>query len=244
MDPIASLDSSGRLFERPGLGLTESGAGVPCAVSRGSTGEAQVAPPGPRGRRFRPGPPEAETQDRTVLRLEGEYWTFVYANEVFRIRDAVGLRHLAQLLWHPQREFHVLDLMRGLALAGRTRGGRLAGSDASVIDARAAAAYRHRIHELQEDLAEVEARNDLGRAGSIRGELDAILRELRHGARGRHMKLDAERARTAVTKGIKATLTRVRTAHRTLADHLDASVKRGYVCIYRPDPRCPIRWDW
>jgi hypothetical protein len=24
----------------------------------------------------------------------------------------------------------------------------------------------------------------------------------------------------------------------------DASVKRGYVCVYRPDPRSPIRWDW
>jgi hypothetical protein len=192
----------------------------------------------------RPGPTEPEAQDRTVLRLEGEYWTFAFAGDVLRIPDAVGLRHLAQLLWHPQREFHVLDLMRRLALSGRTRGGRLPGSETAGVDARATAAYRHRLRDLQEELAEAGARNDLGQTSAIRWELDAIVRELRHGARGRQMRLDAERARTAVTKAIKTTLSRVRAAHGALADHLDASVKRGYVCIYRPDPRRPIRWDW
>jgi hypothetical protein len=57
------------------------------------------------------------------------------------------------------------------------------------------------------------------------------------------MQFEAERARIAVTKGIKATLARIRAGHRALADHLDVSVKRGYVCVYRPDPRSPIRWE-
>ena len=181
--------------------------------------------------------------DRALLRLEGEYWTIIYVGRTLRLRDAVGLRHLAQLLWHPQREFHALDLMRALALAGGSRGGRLPGSDTRVIDGQAATAYRHRVRELDEELAEAETRDDLGRTDAIRRELDAILRELRHGTRGRHMKLEAERARTAVTKSIKATLARIRAAHLALADHLDTSLKRGYVCVYRPDPRSPIRWN-
>jgi len=46
-----------------------------------------------------------------------------------------------------------------------------------------------------------------------------------------------------VTKALKATLTRIRPGNPALADHLDASVKRGYVCVYLSDPRCPTRWD-
>ena len=52
-----------------------------------------------------------------------------------------------------------------------------------------------------------------------------------------------ERARVAVTKNIKAALLRIREHHPALADHLDATVRRGYACAYRPDPRVPIRWS-
>ena len=189
-------------------------------------------------------PTSVGARDRTVLRLEGEYWTIVYADQVLRIRDAVGLHHLAQLLRHPRREFHALDLMRALALSRGSRGGRPSRGSAPPVDAVATTAYRRRIRELEEELAEAEAWDDLGRTESIRRELDAILRELRHGPRGREMKLDGERARIAVTKAIKTTLAHIRKGHSDLADHLDASVKRGYVCVYRPDPRSPIRWDW
>lgn len=190
-----------------------------------------------------PTPIEADRQDRTVLRLQGEYWTIAYARQVLRLRDTAGLRHLAQLLWHPHREFHALDLMRALALAGRSPGGRPPRSDSPGVDVSAAAAYRRRIGELREDLAEAETQNDQGRIGTIRKELDAILRELRHGAPGYQMKIDAERARIAVTKALKTTLARIGAAHHALAGHLAATVKRGYVCVYRPDPRLPIRWD-
>lgn len=188
--------------------------------------------------------PSPTTPEETLLRLEGEYWTVAYGGVVVRLRDAVGIRHLAQLLWHPQREFHVLDLMRSLALAGRSREGDLRGRNASAVDARAATAYRDRLRELQEEMADAESRNDLGRSGALQEECDALLLELRHGARGRRMQLEAERARTAVTKSIKTALARIRQAHAALSDHLDASVRRGYVCVYRPDPRYPISWHW
>ena len=178
-----------------------------------------------------------------IFRLEGEYWTVVYTGQVLRIRDAVGVRHLGQLLWHPHREFHALDLMRAVAVSGQSRGGRPSRADTPDVDADAAGAYRRRVHELQEELAEAQAQADLGRTASIRRDLDAILHELRHGVLGRQIQVDAERARVAVTKAIKAALERIRRVHFVLAGHLDASVKRGYVCVYRPDPRCPIRWD-
>ena len=46
-----------------------------------------------------------------------------------------------------------------------------------------------------------------------------------------------------MTKGIKAALQRIGSANPTLAQHLDMTIKRGYVCSYNPDPRVPIAWE-
>lgn len=55
--------------------------------------------------------------------------------------------------------------------------------------------------------------------------------------------LRLERARVTVTKSIKTALERIRESSPELADHLDATIRRGYACVYRPDPRVPIRWE-
>jgi hypothetical protein len=189
-------------------------------------------------------PLDPDAGDACLFRLEGEYWTIVYDGALVRMRDATGLRHLAQLLWHPQREFHALELMRALALAGGSRGGRPPRTAVADLDGAAATAYRRRVQDLQEQLAEAESWQDLGRGAALRGEIDALLRELRQGAAGRYLRTDAERARVAVTKALKSALERIRAGHMALAGHLDAALKRGYVCVYRPDPRVPIRWAW
>jgi len=51
-----------------------------------------------------------------------------------------------------------------------------------------------------------------------------------------------ERARLAVTKAIKAALARIDAAHPELGRHLTATVRRGYACVYLPDPRSLIAW--
>lgn len=52
-----------------------------------------------------------------------------------------------------------------------------------------------------------------------------------------------EQARLAVTKGIKGALQRIATVHPALGSHLEATVRRGHVCRYLPDPRRPIVWE-
>jgi hypothetical protein len=52
----------------------------------------------------------------------------------------------------------------------------------------------------------------------------------------------AERARLAVTKGIKSTVTRIAAMHPGLGIHLAATIRCGYDCVYTPDPRSPIDW--
>jgi hypothetical protein len=49
--------------------------------------------------------------NRVELRREGEFWTLQRGGRALRLRDSVGLRHLARLVAEPGREFHVLDLI-------------------------------------------------------------------------------------------------------------------------------------
>jgi hypothetical protein len=51
-----------------------------------------------------------------------------------------------------------------------------------------------------------------------------------------------ERARSAVTKAIKAAIRRLGTYDAALGFHLGATVKTGCVCVYTPEPGRRIRW--
>jgi hypothetical protein len=51
-----------------------------------------------------------------------------------------------------------------------------------------------------------------------------------------------ERARLSVTKGVRGAIERLDGMHPVLAAHLRATIRRGYLCSYTPDPRHPIRW--
>src|SRR5271163_3215949 len=53
--------------------------------------------------------------EKGVFRNEGEYWTVGYGGKAFRLKDTKGLGYLAHLLRHPGTEFHVLDLVGGIA---------------------------------------------------------------------------------------------------------------------------------
>jgi hypothetical protein len=80
-----------------------------------------------------------------------------------------------------------------------------------------------------------QASADGGRRGSGGGEMTA--------AALASAPLQAERDRITVTKSIKAALQHIRDNNPALADHLEATIRRGYSCVYRPDPRVPIRWE-
>ncbi len=60
---------------------------------------------------------------------------------------------------------------------------------------------------------------------------------------GRTAAAHGERARLAVTKGLKSALEQIAASHPELGRHLAATVRRGYFCVYRPDPARPVRWD-
>lgn len=185
--------------------------------------------------------------------LEGDYWSIAYDGRVSRIKDSKGLRYLAQLLKNPQRELHVLDLVT--AIEGTPRSARLAredglaagGDDAGVVlDAKAKAEYKGRLEELNDELEEARAYNDLERAAKAQAEMDALVEQLAAGVglggRDRRAASQAERARVNVTKAVKAGIASIGHHHPTLGQHLAITVRTGTFCSYQLDPSRPVTW--
>lgn len=171
------------------------------------------------------------------FRREGDYWTLRYGANLVRLRHAKGLAYLHQLLTNPGREFHVLDLV---VLAHGDASRRASpGHAGEVLDERARVAYRRRLEELAEELAEAEAFCDQERAARARAESDALVDQLTAavglGGRARVAASEAERARVAVTKAIKSALARVAEVEPALGRHLKATVRTGAFCSYWPE---------
>jgi len=198
---------------------------------------------------------------RNLFRREGEYWTIRFDGSVARLKDAKGLRYLAQLLADPGREFHAADLAaadgpaarpavpgaREAARAGGLRARPDLGDAGALLDARAKAAYKARLCELAAELAEAERCNDAGRAARAGAERDFLVGELARavglGGRDRRAASHAERARLNVTRAIRAAMANLARASPPLGRHLAATVRTGRYCSYTPDPRAPITWQ-
>jgi hypothetical protein len=139
------------------------------------------------------------------------------------------------------------------------------GDAGAILDERAAGEYRgaleaipQRLTLLKERLEEAERCNDLGGCEAARLEMEKALTDshwLQHqlvvagiGPNGkrrypRKAASHLERARLLVTKGIKTALNKLHKAGlAALADHLRKQIKRGYECVYTPDPHHPIEW--
>jgi hypothetical protein len=53
-----------------------------------------------------------------------------------------------------------------------------------------------------------------------------------------------ERARVRVAHAIRHALERLATHNAVLNEHLRATIKTGKYCVYRPDPRRVVRWNF
>ena len=172
------------------------------------------------------------------FRREGKVWTLVFCGRRAQLPDAKGLRDLAVLLSAPGQEVAAVELVTGGAQPGETFGAD------PVLDERAMAAYRARLTELDDELAEADDRNDIGRSARLAVERDALIDELGRaaGLSGRRRRLGdiAERARTTVTARIRDAIGRIERVHPELGRHLRTSVFTGTRCVYRPAET--VRW--
>ncbi len=173
------------------------------------------------------------------LVLEGDTWLVEFAGGRARLRDQRGLHHLRALLERPGIEIPALTLAAAdHGLAGSVNG--------TILDPQAMRAYRQRITDLDEDIDEAAANNDIERSATAQAERDTLIEELAAatgvGGRSRHFTGADERARVSVTKAIRAAINHLGEQLPELSRHLSATVRTGSRCVYRPDPRALARW--
>jgi len=180
-----------------------------------------------------------------ALAHEGEYWTVEGADATVRLRDSRGLQLLAALVASPDREIHALELASSSTHAFEP-GTAVDGGDAGeLLDDDARDAYRERVEELRETIAEAEAFGDSGRRARAAGELEALTAELARavglGGRARRAGSAAERARVAVQRRLKDALARLEEVAPELGRQLARRIYTGTFCSYRPNEPRPIR---
>jgi tetratricopeptide (TPR) repeat protein len=234
-------------FERIGAAYQADRAAQACAEH----GERIATPASrPESRGATDAPPNTQN----VLCCEGDSWLVVFGGRTARLRGSKGLRYLARLLAEPGRELTALELV------ALERGGADDGNDAvephlalgvqghagPLLDARAKEAYRRRLAEIDEDVAEAANAGDSLRTAQADSERDYLVRELARatglGGRDRYAGAASERARSAVTRAVRQALSRIREHHAPLAEHLDRTIRTGTCCVYLPDPRLPTTW--
>lgn len=182
---------------------------------------------------------------------EGDMRTVTFRGTTVRLKDLKGMRYLERLLAEPGREFHVLDLVtveRGaLPVGGPSDNPRIdAQAGLEVFDSQAREAYRQRLAETEEDIAEAEANNDLRRAELARADRQFLIDELCRGVglngRARAVGDGVERARTSATRSLRYALERIAQHHSSLGEHLERTIRTGTYFAYEPDPRAPVEW--
>lgn len=196
-----------------------------------------------------------EPASDATFRLEGEIRIVSLGGVTVSMSDMKGLRHIARLLAEPTREFHVLDMVAvdqrttGSASADRATDddGSLGAAGLPVLDDQARAAYRLRLHEVEDDIDDAARCNDPVRRTLAERDRDFLIAELQRamglGGRPRTTGGNAERARTTVTRSIRYALGRLADHHPVAAAHLERHVRTGTYCVYSPDPLNPIRWQ-
>jgi hypothetical protein len=176
-------------------------------------------------------PEQGMTREASMLR-EGDYWSVIYAGAAGRLRDGKGLGYLARLLRQPGVEIHCLDLSAERGPSG------LRGDSGPVLDEKAKAAYRSRIEDLDDEIAEAQGFGDGERAARASAERDAVLEELARavglGGRDRRMGATSEKARVNVTRHIRGAMAKITELNPALGRHLNITVRTGQFCSYDP----------
>ena len=173
---------------------------------------------------------EEAAMRRVTLRRDGDGWLIARAgSEPFRSKHKKGLEYLEALMARPGEDVFVLSLV----------GSEHGPSDAGVVlDEQAKRAYRERLEELAEELAEAERFDDEARGRRARDEIDALTAEVAGavglGGRDRRAGSNVERARVNVQRRIKDAIAQIRASDEELGKYLEACVKTGTFCSFRP----------
>jgi hypothetical protein len=218
------------LADRDGPGDADASA-VECALAVTEAARLGMRLPGqPESRATARPQPDSAT---LVCRRQGRTWVVELGRRGVTVEHSVGLAHLAVLVANPGREIRAADLAAGTwstdAVPGLSAQARL--------DSVAIRDYRRRVSELESEIEELTAANDVERVARLRADRDwlvaELVRETGVGGVVRQFADDEERARVAVGKAIRRAVNRVADADPVLGAHLRATVHTGARCYYR-----------
>lgn len=182
-------------------------------------------PPASSVMTLRPGPPGV--------------WLVGHGDDEHAVPARRGFEHLHALVSRPGSDIAALDLAGGATTVQQGGLGELA-------DARALAAYRRRLQEIDGELDEADASGEQSRGEELAAEREALLSELGAvtglGGRPRTTGSTEERARVTVRKAVAAAIEAVHAVDPVLARHLTTHVHTGLRCRYEPDPDAPVEW--
>ena len=175
---------------------------------------------------------------------EGGLWLVGREGAARHLPALRGLCHLRTLIRRAGLDVRAVDLM-GLQ-AGTAGAAPIASDIGEMLDDTARAAYRQRLRDLDEEIAEADEWSDTGRLALLSEEREALMDELRAasglGGRSRRTGSTDERARVAVRKAIVAAIDRIALADPDVARLLRDRVHTGTYCRYDDDPERPIVW--
>jgi hypothetical protein len=159
-------------------------------------------------------------------------WSITRAGTTLTLKDSRGLQWLAKLVERADEEIHVLTL------ASADPAAALAESSAGeVLDEQARRAYRSRLSELEQALAEAESRAQTQRAAKLLAERQVLVTELARavglGRRSRQVGSATERARVNVQRRLKDAIARIGELDEGLGRFFESSVHTGTFCCFR-----------
>jgi hypothetical protein len=169
-----------------------------------------------------------------VFRREGEMWRLAFAGKEVFLKDSKGLAYIAELLRQPHKEMAVLELT-----------GAPDEHSIPAEDPEAVKKLKREISDLKYQRNEAEEQDSVHTS-----QLDERIAKLEEeywrltGLGGRIRELDGstERIRKAVGKCVQEALEKVQESHKPLWRHLDAAIRTGTTCAYRPET--PIQWEF
>lgn len=184
---------------------------------------------------------EENPKDTCIFQKQGKTWFVAYDGVRMSIGDSRGMTYIRHLICRPGQETLAI-ILRGVgAPEGMTP---IVGSAGEVLDGQALKEYREHLKDLEQDIREAEANNDVGTAERLKEEFEAFTAEIGRatglGGRNRRAADDRERARQAVSVAIHRALNAIKKDHEPLWQHLDNSLKIGEFLSYQPDQ--PTSW--
>jgi hypothetical protein len=180
-------------------------------------------------------------KDKRVFQKQGRTWFVVYDGIPKSVGDSVGMAYICHLLQYHGQEIHAAALRS--AVTGE-EGAPIFGSAGEILDEQALNEYRRRIVEIDEELAEAERNNDLGRIEALNNERADLYAEVARatglGGRKREAVDERERARQSVSVAIHRALRAIKKEHEPLWKHLKNSLRIAEFLSYGPDK--PTSW--